>query len=169
MAVNDDARHIVVVGVDGSPESRIAAGYALHEAALRRAELQVVAVAPVPDYRSVAYGFERLPPTDEILSGVQDAARKLIDEVAAVRPDAAAGVPVTVHARIGHAGHELTEAAAGADLLIVGHRGRGALASAVLGSVGLHCILHATCPVMIVRPDAERPEPVTERAVTTAD
>jgi len=90
--------------------------------------------------------------------------------VAAVRPDAAAGVPVTVHARIGHAGHELTEAAAGADLLIVGHRGRGALASAVLGSVGLHCILHATCPVMIVRPDAEQPTaPVVEQAPATAD
>src|SRR3954470_21128486 len=80
MAVKDDARHIVVVGVDGSPESRIAAGYALDEATRREAELRVVAVAPVPDYRSVAYGFERLLSPDKILAGVRDAARKLIDE-----------------------------------------------------------------------------------------
>jgi nucleotide-binding universal stress UspA family protein len=170
MAVNDDARHIVVVGVDGSPESRIAAGYGLDEAVRRQAELRVVAVAPVPDYRSVAYGFESLPPTEEILAGVRGAAQKLVDEVAAARPGAAAGVPVTVHARIGHAGHELTEASAGADLLIVGHRGRGALASAVLGSVGLHCVLHARCPIMIVRPEAEPSATATpEHAPAAAD
>jgi nucleotide-binding universal stress UspA family protein len=164
MAVNDDARHIVVVGVDGSPESRIAAGYGLDEAVRRQAELRVVAVAPVPDYRSVAYGFESLPPTEEILAGVRGAAQKLVDEVAAARPGAAAGVPVTVHARIGHAGHELTEASAGAD------RGRGALASAVLGSVGLHCVLHARCPIMIVRPEAEPSATATpEHAPAAAD
>jgi nucleotide-binding universal stress UspA family protein len=155
MDVDDDARRIVVVGVDGSPESRVAAGYALDDAVRRQAELRVVAVAPVPDYRSVAYGFERLPPAEEILDGVRVAAQKLVDEVAAERPDGGQGVRVSVHPRIGHAGHELIEAATGADLLVVGHRGRGAIASAVLGSVGLHCVLHAPCPVTIVRPDAE--------------
>jgi Universal stress protein family len=77
---------------------------------------------------------------------------------------------VTGPARIGRAGPELTEASAGADLLIVGHRGRGAVASAVLWSVGLHCVLHATCPVLIVRDDAERPAAsVAERAAIAAD
>jgi nucleotide-binding universal stress UspA family protein len=44
----------------------------------------------------------------------------------------------------------LVEASEGADLLVLGDRGR----SALLGSVGLHCVLHATCPVTIVRPAA---------------
>jgi nucleotide-binding universal stress UspA family protein len=38
-----------------------------------------------------------------------------------------------------------------ADLLVVGHRGRGGFGSAVLGSVGLQCVLHATVPVTVVR------------------
>jgi nucleotide-binding universal stress UspA family protein len=46
----------------------------------------------------------------------------------------------------------------GADLLVLGHRGRGGFASAVLGSVGLHCVLHALCPVTIVRPEREPAE-----------
>jgi nucleotide-binding universal stress UspA family protein len=44
--------------------------------------------------------------------------------------------------------------AADADLLLVGHRGLGDVASACLGSVGLQCVLHATCPLTVVRPVA---------------
>jgi nucleotide-binding universal stress UspA family protein len=42
-----------------------------------------------------------------------------------------------------------------ADMLVVGHRGRGGLRSAVLGSVGLQCVLHAAVPVTVVRPVQE--------------
>jgi nucleotide-binding universal stress UspA family protein len=51
----------------------------------------------------------------------------------------------------GNPGAVLVDEAADADLLVVGHRGRGGIASACLGSVGLHCVLHATCPVVVVR------------------
>jgi nucleotide-binding universal stress UspA family protein len=44
----------------------------------------------------------------------------------------------------------LLEAAQDADHVVLGHRGRGWIASAVLGSVGLQCVLHATCPVTVV-------------------
>lgn len=52
-----------------------------------------------------------------------------------------------------------------ADLLVLGHRGRGAVRSALLGSVGLHCVLHAPCPVTVVRSAAAR-EPVGAGAAT---
>jgi len=45
----------------------------------------------------------------------------------------------------------LLDAAAGADLLVVGSRGYGGFAEALLGSVGQHCVHHATCPVVIIR------------------
>jgi nucleotide-binding universal stress UspA family protein len=64
----------------------------------------------------------------------------------------------------------LIEQAQAADLLVVGHRGRGGLASALLGSVGLHCVLHAACPVIIVRPAAPpvaEPPPAGTAATTS--
>ena len=46
--------------------------------------------------------------------------------------------------------------AAGADLLVVGGRGRGPVRGILLGSVALHCAMHAPCPVMIVHPSGSR-------------
>ena len=43
------------------------------------------------------------------------------------------------------------KAARDAALLVVGHRGRGAWRSALLGSVGLGVLLNAPCPVTVVR------------------
>lgn len=42
-------------------------------------------------------------------------------------------------------------AADGADLLVVGSRGHGTFAEAMLGSVGQYCVHHARCPVLIIR------------------
>src|SRR5690242_5460928 len=115
----------VVVGIDGSPGSRAAVEYALEEAALRGAELRMVAVAPVPDYWAVTYGMSTPPPPTEIIDRARAEARKFADEVLAAHPDTAAKVAVTVEARTGVAWHQLTEAAKGAALLVLGHRGRG--------------------------------------------
>jgi nucleotide-binding universal stress UspA family protein len=58
-----------------------------------------------------------------------------------------------VHAQVvkGHPALVLLGAAAGADLLVLGSRGHGGFADALLGSVGLHCVHHAHCPVLIIR------------------
>jgi nucleotide-binding universal stress UspA family protein len=51
----------------------------------------------------------------------------------------------------GNAAQVLLDASAGADLLVVGSRGHGGFASALLGSVSLHCTHHARYPVVVVR------------------
>jgi nucleotide-binding universal stress UspA family protein len=61
-----------------------------------------------------------------------------------------------VRALAGNPAQVLLEQAADADLLVVGHRGLGSIAGTWLGSVGLQCVLHATCPVAVVRPSAVR-------------
>jgi nucleotide-binding universal stress UspA family protein len=51
----------------------------------------------------------------------------------------------------GRAAQVLVEEAEGAELLVLGSRGHGGLAEALLGSVGQFCVHHAPCPVVIMR------------------
>jgi len=67
-------------------------------------------------------------------------------------PALAGRVEMEVVGVAGHPATELVEQSREAALLVLGHRGRGAIASTLLGSVGLSCVLHAHCPVTIVRP-----------------
>jgi len=50
----------------------------------------------------------------------------------------------------GHPARVLLDIAAGADLLVVGSRGHGEFAAALLGSVSQNCVHHASCPVLIM-------------------
>lgn len=145
---------LIVVGVDGSPEAALALAQAAQDAVRRGATLRVVSVARTPEVWAVPLGMA--PPTVPVMPGespdaVRAAAQAAVEALVAANPELAQ-VKVEVVAMSGHAATELVEQSREADLLVIGHRGLGGLASAFLGSVGLSCVLHAHCPVLVVRP-----------------
>lgn len=141
----------VVVGIDGSEGSRAALEYALDEAARQNRPLRAVMAYASPAEMWTAPA-SLLPDARTLHHGAQKAATELVD--AATSDRAARGDPMaatTVEVYMGPAAAVLTRLSRGAALLVVGHRGRSGLASHLLGSVGLSCVLHAECTVTVVR------------------
>jgi nucleotide-binding universal stress UspA family protein len=150
----------IVVGMDGSPGGRAALAFALPDAARRGAAIDVVAAFDTAETVAALCGTAAVGPgssTDEIRNAVRTAAYGVVEEVKAeLAGEFGPPVPVSVTAVGGGATQALLSAAEGADLLVVGSRGRGAFASAMLGSVSMQCVLHAHCPVTVVHPAAAR-------------
>ena len=144
----------IVVGVDGSAESQVALRFALEDAHRRGARVKAVTAYLSPEFWAASYGIAALPTIEDVVDDNVTVAR---DTLKAVLEDAPVlgEVPVDVVALPGAPASVLIEESQGATLLVVGHRGRGGFKSAVLGSVGMHCVLHATCPVTVVRPQQE--------------
>ena len=114
--------------------------------------MRVVAAYVPPEYWAVSYGLSALPTLDELDRDSEQVARDAVAAVVALEPRLGR-VPTELVTLPGPAAKALIDQSRDADLLVLGHRGRGGFKSAVLGSVGLHCVLHATCPVTIVRPE----------------
>lgn len=134
----------IVVGVDGSESSKEALRWAAGEAERSGAALQVVMTWDNP-YREMWLPHDRSG-TDP-LALVKRTITGLVDEVLGSPP----AVKVETMAAEGPPAQVLVRAAEGADLLVVGSRGHGGFAGVVLGSVSLHCVSHAPCPVVVVR------------------
>ena len=138
----------IVVGVDGSAHARQALRYALAEAALRGARVVVVGSWAVPPLAATGVGM--IPAFDLLRTELADSASEVLSRELAEVADAAACAEVEQHVAQGDAAGVLVEAAAGADLLVVGSRGRGGVTGTVLGSVSRACLHHAPCPVAVV-------------------
>src|SRR5262245_42936154 len=118
-----DGKHRIVVGVEGSPGSRAALRWSIEEARLRCGVVEVV-TAYLPTYVPAApdFGYVPLDPVDLV-----DEVRKMQDDViAAVGAEVdTAGVRVEQKLLKGRSADTLIAAAEGADMLVVGNRGRG--------------------------------------------
>ena len=145
----------VLVGDDGSAVSRAAVVWAAQDAARRGTTLHVLrawSITRAPRPASWQPGYIPALPEWEA-SVVQD----LQDRCTNVLADTD-GVTFEVHAVHAPAAKALIEASAGADLVVVGTRGRGGFAGLVLGSVAEQVVRHAHCPVCVVR-EHRKPNP----------
>ncbi len=134
----------VVVGVDGSPESVQALGFAVTEARVRAAHLRVVHTWTFP-------ALAILPFTPDVPSPEELAAdgEALIERCLA---DAGGADDVTIEPTVeaGSAAEALVAAAEDADLLVVGARGAGGFLGLRVGSVADACAGRSPVPVIIV-------------------
>jgi nucleotide-binding universal stress UspA family protein len=144
-----DPTRPVVVGVDGSPLSEAAVAFAFEAAGLRGVPLVAVhtwwdllvdpTMVTLQDWDAIE-AYERELLADRLAGWVEKYPDVRVRQlVARDRP---------AHALVEQSGH--------AQLVVVGSRGRGAVAGLLLGSVS-HALLHrARCPVAVVRPIAEK-------------
>lgn len=138
----------VVVGVDGSPLSNLAVGFAAEEASLRGTGL--VAVHTWTGPVSAGPG-DMLPPVyDPDL--VEEQERLVLAEAVAGIGDRYPDVPVTERLVRGRPANLLVEESRAAQLVVLGARGLGGFAGMLLGSVSQAVLHHAHCPLAIVRP-----------------
>jgi nucleotide-binding universal stress UspA family protein len=147
----------VVVGVDGSAGSRLALAAAIDEAARVGGVVEVVAAYALADYWTDLSSVV-VPSVEEIRERTLGQARDMVGEVLAETRSHDADTPPAIRIEVfqGPAGETLIERSRGAELLVVGSRGRGAFRALLLGSIALHCAMHAQCPVMVVRPVGDR-------------
>jgi nucleotide-binding universal stress UspA family protein len=142
MTVSPPARPLVVVGVDGSECSERSVRWAADYVNASGGTLELVIAWHWPP----SFGYPvALPDYDP-----EGMARVAVEKVAAelhvprerLRTTVVAGAPA----------QQLIAASENADLLVVGSRGHGGFAGLLLGSVSTHCVHHAHCPVLVVRP-----------------
>jgi nucleotide-binding universal stress UspA family protein len=140
----------VLVAVDGSPHAEAALTDAIDLAESERTRLTLITRIVKPP--STAYWGWSAPAAVELAKNAEAGAESILR---AARDRIPAGLPVTtiltaepiraaLLAQIERGGH---------DLLVMGSRGRGAVRSAVLGSVSHYLLNHSPIPVLIVHAD----------------
>lgn len=132
----------IVVGIDGSPSSLDALRWALRQARLAGDVVEVVSAWRAP----TAYGGYPVIAEEDWQHNAEEVLDTALSEVPEAEDEA-----VGRHVVRGHPASVLVERASGADLLVVGSRGRGEFAGMLLGSVSQHVVAHAPCPVVVVR------------------
>jgi nucleotide-binding universal stress UspA family protein len=139
----------VIVGVDGSPASKVATDWAARDAAMRHVALTLVHVSPQPmigmwpepmllDGYS-AWSDKR---DHEILAEARRVAERAIldQEPIAVNQSSHTGAPAPT----------LVDLSKDAVMIVVGCRGLGAVKRRLMGSVSMSLVQHARCPVAVI-------------------
>ena len=138
----------VIVGVDGSPASRVAVDWAARDAARRGAPLKLVHVLTPP----AVMAFPEVPMPPGYLQWQEEEGSKLLNVALKTVEEATEGssIEVTSEMVTGPSVPVLADLSAGAQMIVVGSRGRGALARGLLGSISTGLAHHAKCPVAVI-------------------
>jgi nucleotide-binding universal stress UspA family protein len=138
----------IVTGTDGSDESMRAVDWAAREAALRGAPLRIVAAAEAPPRMiSRAGPGEYETVTDVLLDDRDRALAAAAEQAAKIAP----GLLIDTDQLTGDPADAVTDAGAGALMLVLGSRGAAAFTALLLGSISRYAASHASVPVVVIR------------------
>jgi nucleotide-binding universal stress UspA family protein len=134
----------ILVAYDGSDPARKAYDFALDLAQKYQAEVWVLAVARPPDF---AEDVE----TEAIVEHSSKYHHRLLAQLR--QQSAGTGVPVHFEGAVGHPAEQIIRRAEqhGANLIVMGHRGKTILERWRLGSISQRVLQYAHCPVLVVR------------------
>ncbi|MFG1699601.1 universal stress protein [Nonomuraea sp. NPDC049309] len=153
---------LVIAGTDGSAPATAAVEWAADDARRKGAELRIVHVLDRGPYAidGVAVPIE---PEDILMRAAEKVLKQAETAARARGPE----VRITTKVIEGVPGAVLLDQAREADQLVIGDRGLGGFARALLGSVSTRLAAHAPCTVVVVR--SEPGEPSGEIAVGVDD
>ncbi len=153
----------IVVGVDGSLGSTRALRWALGEAQIHSASVEVVYAWQYPPI-----GTFVLPPACGYVIAGREIVQAAAESAGRLAPDVCFEVAVRFDATVS----ALLDASKGADLLVTGSRGHGGFKDALLGSVAHQCARHASCTVVVARslvPETAKARSDSQTHSTTMD
>lgn len=151
---------MIVVGVDGSVAARAAVAWAANDAFRTHQPLRLVHAVDRQPYQIPRFPEPGVP--DPLLT----TGKKALDEAVALVRERQPGVEVVALLEEGPPATILREQAGSATELVMGSRGLGPVAGALLGSVSDQVAGHADAPVVVVQ---ARRRPVYGRVVVGVD
>ncbi|WP_051942916.1 universal stress protein [Streptacidiphilus rugosus] len=151
MSFADGGRARIVVGVDGTLESRHATTWALDEAMRRKEAVELVHAYEYPPPLLPFYDSATELGEDHLRQVAREAMSREVADTGAREP----GIAVTGEVREGTPIEVLLDAARDARMLVLATRGTGALGELVVGSTGTALAGQAACPVVVVPSPAE--------------
>jgi nucleotide-binding universal stress UspA family protein len=137
----------ILVAIDGSPDAERALGYAIELAECGNARLTIFAAVPAPP--TFTYASPGASAVAEIAEHAHEETEAIVRAALARVPDSVGVTSVVSDAPVRPALVEQISSG-GHDLVVMGSRGRGAVGSALLGSVSHHVLHHGGVPVLIV-------------------
>ena len=159
----------IIVGVDGSPASRVAVDWAAREASLRNLPLTLIHVVP---WATLGM-WPGLPMPGDLEVQFEQHGHEILRRARRTAEEAVSGShTIEVATELVTAGvvPTLVERSKGAEMIVVGCRGLGAIGRRLLGSVSWGLVLHAHCPVAVIHDeDPLMPTPAVAPVVVGVD
>src|ERR671916_238271 len=141
----------ILLAVDGSDESKLAAQAATELARETGSEVHVVYVLPTPA-QLIGHHLYTGEVRESLIGGAERDAETFLKEQTE-KISSGGGKVAETHLRSGDPEKEIlrTAEALGVGLIAIGSRGLGAVSRALVGSVSDSVVKHAHCPVLVVR------------------